>query len=99
MISDPASARMSLVLPREEQEAERKRVEAAGIADFQRIVAQGISQQFPASYLAEGFRVFLLQLLEIRNVLPAGLREFGVLLCGFLRFRVPKLPARTAVKP
>jgi len=28
-----------------EQEAELKRIEAAGIADFQRIVAQGISQQ------------------------------------------------------
>ncbi|MFQ5662426.1 MAG: prohibitin family protein [Terriglobia bacterium] len=37
--------RMQFVLQREKQEAERKRVEAAGIRDFQRIVAQGISQQ------------------------------------------------------
>ena len=28
-----------------EQEAERKRIEAGGISDFQKIVAQGISQQ------------------------------------------------------
>lgn len=37
--------RMSFVLQKEHQEAERKRIEAAGIRDFQRIVAQGISQQ------------------------------------------------------
>ena len=36
---------MSFVLPKEKQEAERKRIEASGISDFQRIVAQGISQQ------------------------------------------------------
>ena len=36
---------MKFVLQKEQQEAERKRVEAQGIADFQRIVAQGISQQ------------------------------------------------------
>lgn len=37
--------RMSFVLQKERQEAERKRIEAQGIADFQRIVAQGISPQ------------------------------------------------------
>ncbi len=37
--------RMEFVLQKEQQEAERKRIEAAGIRDFQRIVAQGISQQ------------------------------------------------------
>ena len=37
--------RMSFVLQKEKQEAERKRIEAQGIADFQRIVAQGISAQ------------------------------------------------------
>jgi len=37
--------RMSFVLQKEKQEAERKRIEAQGIADFQRIVAQGISPQ------------------------------------------------------
>jgi prohibitin 1 len=35
--------RMSFVLQKEKQEAERKRIEAQGISDFQRIVAQGIS--------------------------------------------------------
>jgi len=34
---------MTFVLQKEKQEAERKRIEAQGIADFQRIVAQGIS--------------------------------------------------------
>lgn len=37
--------RMSFILQKEHQEAERKRIEARGISDFQRIVAQGISQQ------------------------------------------------------
>jgi prohibitin 1 len=37
--------RMSFILQKEKQEAERKRIEAQGIADFQRIVAQGISTQ------------------------------------------------------
>jgi regulator of protease activity HflC (stomatin/prohibitin superfamily) len=36
---------MSFILQKEKQEAERKRIEAQGIYDFQRIVAQGISQQ------------------------------------------------------
>jgi len=37
--------RMNFILQKEKQEAERKRIEAQGIADFQRIVAQGISTQ------------------------------------------------------
>jgi regulator of protease activity HflC (stomatin/prohibitin superfamily) len=37
--------RMSFILQKEKQEAERKRIEAQGIADFQKIVAQGISSQ------------------------------------------------------
>ena len=37
--------RMTFILQKEKQEAERKRIEAQGIADFQRIVAQGISPQ------------------------------------------------------
>ena len=36
---------MKFVLQKEQQEAERKRIEARGIADFQRIVASGISPQ------------------------------------------------------
>ena len=37
--------RMNFVLQKEKQEAERKRIEAQGISDFQRIVTQGISPQ------------------------------------------------------
>jgi prohibitin 1 len=37
--------RMNFVLQKEKQEAERKRIEAQGISDFQHIVAQGISPQ------------------------------------------------------
>ena len=36
---------MNFRLQKEKQEAERKRIEAAGIRDFQQIVAQGISEQ------------------------------------------------------
>src|SRR6202011_3666707 len=36
---------MNFRLQKEKQEAERKRIEAAGIRDFQQIVAQGISTQ------------------------------------------------------
>jgi regulator of protease activity HflC (stomatin/prohibitin superfamily) len=37
--------RMNFILQKEKQEAERKRIEAQGIADFQKIVATGISPQ------------------------------------------------------
>jgi len=37
--------RMNFILQKEKQEAERKRIEAQGISDFQRIVATGISAQ------------------------------------------------------
>lgn len=43
--SEQESQRMQFVLERERQEAERKRIEAQGIADFQNIVAKGISDQ------------------------------------------------------
>jgi regulator of protease activity HflC (stomatin/prohibitin superfamily) len=43
--AEQESLRMGFILQKEKQEAERKRIEAQGIADFQRIVAQGISQQ------------------------------------------------------
>jgi regulator of protease activity HflC (stomatin/prohibitin superfamily) len=43
--ADQESQRMEFVLLKEKQEAERKRIEASGVADFQRIVAQGISPQ------------------------------------------------------
>jgi len=41
--AEQQAQRMRFVLDRERQEAERKRVEAQGIADFQTIVARGIS--------------------------------------------------------
>ena len=36
---------MEFVLTKERQEADRKRIEAQGVADFQKIVSQGISEQ------------------------------------------------------
>ena len=39
------SLRMSFILQKEKQKAERKRIEAQGTAHFQRIVTAGISQQ------------------------------------------------------
>ena len=36
---------MQFILQKERQEAERKRIEAKGISDFQNIVARGISEQ------------------------------------------------------
>ena len=43
--AEQQAQRMRFVLDRERQEAERKRVEAQGIADFQSIVAKGISTE------------------------------------------------------
>jgi regulator of protease activity HflC (stomatin/prohibitin superfamily) len=43
--ADQESQRMEFVLTKEKQEADRKRIEAQGIADFQKIVAAGISEQ------------------------------------------------------
>jgi len=43
--ADQEAQRMEFVLLKERQEADRKRIEAKGIADFQTIVAQGISEQ------------------------------------------------------
>jgi len=42
--ADQESQRMEFVLGKERQEAERKKIEAQGIADFQKIVTQGISE-------------------------------------------------------
>lgn len=42
--AEQESQRMQFVLTKEEQEAQRKRIEAKGIADFQDIVARGISE-------------------------------------------------------
>jgi prohibitin 1 len=43
--AEQESQRMQFVLAKEKQEAQRKRIEAQGISDFQRIVVQGISDQ------------------------------------------------------
>ena len=43
--AEQEALRMSFVLQKEKQEAERKRIEAQGIRDFQQVVTQGISQQ------------------------------------------------------
>jgi len=45
LAADQEAQRMRFVLEKEKQEAERKRIEAQGIQDFQRIVSQGISEQ------------------------------------------------------
>jgi regulator of protease activity HflC (stomatin/prohibitin superfamily) len=37
---------MEFVLTKEKQEADRKRIEAQGIADFQKIVAQGLNDSY-----------------------------------------------------
>ncbi len=42
--SEQESQRMQFVLSKERQEADRKRIEAQGISDFQNIVARGISE-------------------------------------------------------
>jgi len=44
--ADQESQRMEFVLTKEKQEADRKRIEAQGIADFQKIVAQGLSDPY-----------------------------------------------------
>jgi prohibitin 1 len=42
--ADQEAQRMEFILLKEKQEADRKRIEAKGISDFQNIVAQGISE-------------------------------------------------------
>jgi regulator of protease activity HflC (stomatin/prohibitin superfamily) len=43
--SEQESQRMQFILEKERQEADRKRIEAKGISDFQTIVSQGLSDQ------------------------------------------------------
>ena len=45
LAADQEAQRMEFVLVKEKQEAERKRIEAQGIQDFQRIISQGLSDQ------------------------------------------------------
>jgi regulator of protease activity HflC (stomatin/prohibitin superfamily) len=44
LAADQEQQKMQFVLLKETQEAERKRIEAQGIADFQRIITQGLSK-------------------------------------------------------
>ena len=44
LAADQAQQRMQFVLLKETQEAERKRIEAQGIADFQRIITRGLTK-------------------------------------------------------
>jgi len=46
--AEQEALQMSFVLQKEKQEAERKRIEAQGVADYQKIVAQGLSPQILA---------------------------------------------------
>lgn len=43
--AEQESQRMAFILDKEKQEAERKRIEAKGISDFQQIVSEGINEQ------------------------------------------------------
>ncbi|MBK7092201.1 MAG: prohibitin family protein [bacterium] len=45
LASQQEAQRMEFILQREQQEAERKRIEAQGIADFQKIVSAGINDK------------------------------------------------------
>ena len=45
LAADQDAQRMRFVLDKEKAEAERKRIEAKGIQDFQKIVSQGLSEQ------------------------------------------------------
>ena len=45
LAADQDAQRMRFVLEKERQEAERKRVEAQGIQDFQRIISMGLNEQ------------------------------------------------------
>jgi regulator of protease activity HflC (stomatin/prohibitin superfamily) len=45
LAAEQEAQRMKFVLDREKQEAERKRIEAQGIADFQKIVSMGLSKE------------------------------------------------------
>ncbi|MDX1386946.1 MAG: prohibitin family protein, partial [bacterium] len=44
--AEQKAEQMKFILDRERQEAERKRVEAKGVADFQLIVAEGITESY-----------------------------------------------------
>jgi prohibitin 1 len=45
LAADQQAQQMQFVLAKERQEAERKRIEAQGIQDFQRIISQGLTDQ------------------------------------------------------
>lgn len=46
LVEEQANLRYEYTLAKEEQEAERKRIEAVGVRDFQRTVAEGLTEQY-----------------------------------------------------
>jgi regulator of protease activity HflC (stomatin/prohibitin superfamily) len=46
LAADQQAQQMEFVLKKEQREAERKRIEAQGIADYQRVVSLGLTDQF-----------------------------------------------------
>src|ERR1700746_3334226 len=76
--------RMNFILQKEKQEAERKRIEAQGIADFQKIVATGISPQLlewkgieATEKLASSTNAKVVIVGNTKNGLPLGLGPGG----------------------
>ena len=76
---------MVYVLQKERQEADRKRIEAQGIADFQKIVTQGISQPLlvwkgieATETLAKSPNTKVIVIGNTRNGLPLILEPGGV---------------------
>ena len=83
--ADQEAQRMVYVLQKERQEADRKRIEAQGIADFQKIVTQGISQPLlvwkgieATETLAKSPNTKVIVIGNTRNGLPLILEPGGV---------------------
>jgi len=54
--AEQEAQKMNFVLQKEKMEAERKRIEAQGIADAQRIIAQSLSKEYLQWYYIQGLR-------------------------------------------
>ena len=83
--ADQEAQRMVYVLQKERQEADRKRIEAQGIADFQKIVTQGISEPLlvwkgieATETLAKSPNTKVIVIGNTRNGLPLILEPGGV---------------------
>lgn len=80
--AEQESARMEFVLTKEKQEVERKRLEASGIAAFQKIVSEGISDQLlqwkgieATQKLAESNNAKMVVMGDTRGSLPVLLSD------------------------